>query len=331
MRKIPFIAVIFCFLAFMNSFSGSTLVKNSDDFVLIEDLSIGVETGDENLMFSLVNDVDLDSEENIYVLDIRNSRIQKFDNKGNFIKSVQIKKGEGPKEVSRINTMAVTKKGKIYLLGGNGIKLLLFDEEGEFLRSFKLDFQAIHIIPYSEENAVVLGLKDNHIFHVISQEGKHLDSFGEPFEIPSQYSQYKDWPQLKFPMRLDRSRDGKIFILNPHKYEINVYEKNKFAWSIKGKNKAFKPLMITKAIPRGIGIIFPTVSAFEYKERVYVTIRTLSKEVPNQLDIFEKGTHIASLDVEGFAYAIDKEGRLYFVEEEDFPKVVRYILRQKTS
>lgn len=332
MRKICPIAVIFCFLAFMNLLSGFSSIKNSDEFVMMEDLSIGVESGDENLMFGVVNDIDLDAEGNIYVLDVRNYRIQKFDNKGSFLQSVLIKKGEGPQEVPRINTMAVTEKGKIYLLGGNGIKILLFDEHGEFLRSFKLDYQAIHIAPYVEEKAVVLGIKDNHIFHVFSEEGRPLDSFGEPFEIPSRYSQYKDLAPLKFPMRMDGSGEGKIFVLNPHRYEINIYEKNKFVGLLKGKNKAFEPLRIARSDPQGIGIIFPTASAFEYKERVYVTFRTLlNREVPNQLDIFEKGVSIASLDVDGFAYAIDKEGRLYFVEEEDFPKVVRYTPKKKTS
>jgi len=332
MRKIYLAAVIFCFLAFMNLLSGFPSMKNSDDFEMIEDLSIGVEAGDENLMFGIVNDIDLDGEGNIYVLDVRNYRIQKFDNKGSFLQSVPIKKGEGPQEVPRINTIAVTEKGKIYLLGGNGIKILLFDEHGEFLRFFKLDFQAIHIAPYVEEKAVVLGIKDNHIFHVFSEEGEHLDSFGEPFEIPSRYSQYKDLAPLKFPMRIDGSGDGKLFVLNPHRYEINIYEKNKFVGLLKGKNKAFEPLRITKSNLPGIGIVFPTVSALEYKERVYVTFRTLlNREVPDQLDIFEKGIPIASLDVDGFAYAIDKEGRLYFVEEEDFPKVVRYTPKKKTS
>ena len=332
MRKIYLAAVIFCFLAFMNLLSGFPSMKNSDDFEMIEDLSIGVEAGDENLMFGIVNDIDLDGEGNIYVLDVRNYRIQKFDNKGSFLQSVPIKKGEGPQEVPRINTIAVTEKGKIYLLGGNGIKILLFDEHGEFLRFFKLDFQAIHIAPYVEEKAVVLGIKDNHIFHVFSEEGEHLDSFGEPFEIPSRYSQYKDLAPLKFPKRIDGSGDGKLFVLNPHRYEINIYEKNKFVGLLKGKNKAFEPLRITKSNLPGIGIVFPTVSALEYKERVYVTFRTLlNREVPDQLDIFEKGIPIASLDVDGFAYAIDKEGRLYFVEEEDFPKVVRYTPKKKTS
>lgn len=335
MRKISLIAVIFCCLAFMNLLSGSASMKNSDEFVMIEDLSIGLEAGDENLMFALINDIDLDAEGNIYALDVRNSRIQKFDNNGSFLKSVRIKEGEGPQEVPRINTMAVTEKGKIYLLGGNGIKILLFDEHGEFLRFFKLDFQAIHIAPYVEEKALVLGIKDNQIFHIFSEEGEHLDSFGEPFEIPSRYSQYKDLAPLKFPMRIDGSGDGKIFALNPHRYEINIYEKNKFAGSLKGKNKAFESLRITKSNLPGIGIVFPTVSALEYKERVYVTllnIKTLlGEEVPNQLDVFEKGVPIASLDVDGFAYAIDQEGRLYFAEEEDFPKIVRYTLSKKKS
>ena len=32
-----------------------------------------------------------------------------------------------------------------------------------------------------------------------------------------------------------------------------------------------------------------------------------------------------------FPYAIDKMGRFYFAEEEDFPKVVRYVLNRKSK
>jgi hypothetical protein len=225
--------------------------------------------------------------------------------------------------------MAVTEKGKIYVLGQNR-KIVVFDEDGDFLRSFKIDLDARHIIPDSEENAVVLGLKDGQILHVYSQEGNYLRSFGKEFEIPPKYSQYKEMPYIKIPMKVDGAKSKKIFVLNPYRYEIVVYQNNQFAGSILGKNKAFRPLMITKAIPQGIGIMYPVVSVFEHKNRFYVNIKTskpLVGDIPNQLDIFENEEQIATLDVVGSAYAIDRQGRLYFAEEEDFPRVVRYIVR----
>ena len=329
MRKSYIILPILSLLALLNPYYGFPMEKNSEKFILKKDLSIGIDIGDENLMFGNISDIDLDTEENIYVLDWKNSRIQKFDSQGNFLKSVKIGKGEGPREVSRILSMAVTGKGKIYVLGNNR-KIVVFDEDGDFLRSFKIDLDARHIIPDSEENGVVLGLKEGQILHVYSQEGNYLRSFGREFEIPSKYSQYKEMPYIKIPMKIDGARSKKIFVLNPHRYEIAFYQNNQFAGSIRGKNKAFRPLMITKAIPRGIGIIYPVVSVFEHKNRFYVNIRTskpLVGDIPNQMDIFENDEQVATFDVNGLAYAIDRQGRLYFAEEEDFPMVVRYIVR----
>jgi hypothetical protein len=328
-RKLFIILPILNLLTLLHAYSGFSIERDSKKFILERDLSIGTDNGDENLMFGNISDIDLDAKENIYVLDWKNSRIQKFDSQGNFLKSVKIGKGEGPREVTRIVSMAVTEKGMIYVLGDNR-KIVVFNEEGDFLLSFKIDQDGRHIISDSEENAVVLGLKDGQILHVYNQEGNYLRSFGKEFEIPSKYSQYKEMPYIKIPMKIDGERSGKIFVLNPHRYEIVYYKNNQFAGSILGKNKAFRPLMITEAIPQGIGIIFPVVSVFEYESRFYVNIRTskqLVGDIPNQLDIFENDEQIATLDVDGLAYAIDRQGRLYFAEEEDFPMVVRYMVR----
>ena len=67
------------------------VVKNPDEPLygeiqldLEEDLSIGRED-DENYMFYSARNIALDSDENIYVLDSGNHRIQKFDKDGRFL------------------------------------------------------------------------------------------------------------------------------------------------------------------------------------------------------------------------------------------------------
>ena len=47
------------------------------------------------------------------------------------------------------------------------------------------------------------------------------------------------------------------------------------------------------------------------------------EDEPNHLDVFENEKLIASQKIVGFAHTIDKKGRLYLVEEEDYPRVVR--------
>ena len=142
-------------------------------------------------------------------------------------------------------------------------------------------------------------------------------------------TQYKDMPNLKLPMRFDCSEDRRVFVLNPHKYEILMYKDGKLIQKIKGKNETFKALMVTKSNMGGIGIIFPVVYVLEYKNRLYVTIKGWDRDGPNHMEIFDNNRSVASLAIKGFAYSVDKEGRIYFAEEEDFPRVVRCKIIEK--
>ena len=297
-------------------------------FTFQKDLEIGVLEGDENYMFGAIGDIDVDEKGNIYVLDPKFSRIQKYDENGKFLFSLPVKEGDGPDEAHYILSMAITKNGNIWILGGNR-KILIFNREGKFLKSFILDFDGTHILPFNE-NVILLGLRKNYILHEINDEGKIIKSFAEPYKIPSKYSSYKEIPSLKRPIRADSSWDGEIFLISPYSYELKIYKDYKIKKILKRKSEVFVPLLIAKAT-RGIGIVFPYISVLKHKNRLFVTIRGLGREAINHFDIFENFNHIYSLKVEGFPYAIDKTGRFYFAEEEDFPKVVRYVLNRKSK
>lgn len=329
MRRISFLSAVFCFLILSSSFFGCSKKTQSKEFTLKEDLSIGVEYGDERFMFAGIGYITLDSEDNIYVLDWKNFRIQKFDKDGNFLKSLEVKKGAGPQEVTYTTGMAVTEKGKIFVHDRNSTKILIFGKRLEFLRSFKIGFRAMNILPCSEENVIVLGLKNENIFHVYSQEGKLLQSFGEPFDIPSQYSKYANFPFLKLAGRASRSRSGKIYIMNPHKFEIRVYEENEVKRVIKHESEFFSSATVKEYEGGEVSFRFPGAFALEHKNRLYVTLQGLDEDAGWQLDIFENDEYIASLEVNGLAFAVDQKGRLYFSEEEEFPRVVRYSVELK--
>ena len=59
--------------------------KINEKITFKENLSLGVEEGEKFLVFHSELDVAIDSESNIYVLDMRNHRFLKFDKMGNFI------------------------------------------------------------------------------------------------------------------------------------------------------------------------------------------------------------------------------------------------------
>jgi outer membrane protein assembly factor BamB len=224
--------------------------------------------------------------------------------------------------------IAVTESGGIYAVDRNGGKILVIDEEGNFTRSFSLEFSAISIVPYSSKRLVILGLYKNLIFHVFSPEGVYLESFGEPFEVPAQYAIYKNLPQIRMPRRADYSRDESVLLMNPHEYEIMVYKEGKMKGIIRHKSDSFRPLAIKQQAEGRIGMVFPWVSVLKHQNRIYVSIDDLNKDTPNQMDIFEDGRYVSSFKVEGFAYAIDKEGRIYCAEEENIPRVVRYFIKE---
>lgn len=321
--------VITCSLSFILSLTGCSKARQQPkELSLQEELSIGVESGAEHEMFAEIGDVSLDSEENIYILDGKEGKVHKYDTNGNFLQSLGIKRGEGPREASYVHGLAVTQKGRVFALDRNTGKILVFNEEFDFIRSFKTDFRAIDILPYSEEEFIILGIKDENVFHVFDQEGNLLDSFGEIFEIPTEYLEYKNVPLTKLPRRADITKEGRIYLVNLHKYEIRVYEDKKVDHIIKGESEFFTPFKIVLSQKgddgvQRIGIRFPYISVLEQGKRLYVSMLAWEEDELNHLDVFENENLIASRKITGFPYTIDKQGRLYLVEEEYFPRVVR--------
>jgi len=329
MRRQPLTVIVIWTSVLIFCLSGCSRGKQRlKEIVLKEDLSFGVESGDERYTFADIGDIELDSEENIYILDWKDSKIKKFDKDGNFLQSLEFKQGEGPREASYITGMAVTLKGKIYAHDRNTGKILVFDEGFSWVRSFNTGFRSIDILPYSEEEFIILGIKDENIFHIFDQEGNLLESFGETFEIPSEYLQYENVPLAKLPRRADITRDSRIYLVNLHKYEIRIYEDKKVDHVIKEESEFFTPfkVMVSEKDDTGvqrIGMRFPYISVLEHGKRLYVSMLAWEEDEHNHLDVFENEKHIASQKIVGFAHTIDKQGRLYFVEDEYFPRVVR--------
>lgn len=104
------------------------------EFELEEDLSIGNEE-DENYMFIRVWDIEVDEKGNIYVLDSKECRIQKYDRDGNYLQTIG-RKGQGPGEFERASRMVLDSKGRIYV--NEFRKIHIFDENGEFKRSINI-------------------------------------------------------------------------------------------------------------------------------------------------------------------------------------------------
>ncbi|MEW5900059.1 MAG: 6-bladed beta-propeller [Acidobacteriota bacterium] len=311
-------------------FCGSSfLAGDKKEFSLREELSIGVESGDDNFMFGDIASIDLDSAGNIYILDWKDLRVQKFNEKGEFLKSIVLKKGQGPEEVATLAGVAVGPNGMIAVLDHGGSKVILLSPDGEFIRFLKRDFLVNHLAFLPGERLVALGLNDEKMLHVLDLSGNLLASFGEPFEVPTHLSKYKDMPLLRCPMRFSVSPSGRIFLYNPHKFEISVYNEGKLEKKLPGKSDLYVPARVPQASSQRIALVFPFLTVLEFGDRLYVTVLRVGAKGPNELIVYEKDRRVGSLQMSGMPRAIDQQGRLYCALETDFPRMVRYTLEER--
>ncbi|MGB7297632.1 MAG: 6-bladed beta-propeller [Candidatus Aminicenantales bacterium] len=317
------------FGVFYFSLAGDSYAVEKKTFTLKEDLAIGIDSGDDNLMFAGVSDIGLDEAGNIFILDWENSRIQKFDSRGKFLKTIILKKGQGPEEVAGLGGAAVGPSGMIAVLDRGGNKVLILGPEGEFRSFFKLDFQATYLGCLENDEVVVLGLNEDKILHLFEKDGRLVSSFGDPFEAPSQFSKYKDMPMMRCPMRFSCSPQGDIFVFNPHKFEISVYRESRLLKKLTGKSDLFVPLRVPEASARRIALRFPFLTILKSGNRLYVTVFRPEGEGPNDLIVFEDDKPVASLPITGMPRAVDGQGRLYCAQETDFPRLARYVISEK--
>ena len=89
---------------------------------------------DENFIFWDPADFDVDEEENIYLLDSGNGRIQKFDKNGQFLKTIG-SKGKGPGEFNYPNSIKLS-EDSILIYDPGIIRITTLTQEGNFIDSF---------------------------------------------------------------------------------------------------------------------------------------------------------------------------------------------------
>lgn len=109
---------------------------------LKEDLSIGRED-DNNYAFNRVRGVAVDSQGNIYAVDMSNRRVQVFNQRGKYLKTIG-RKGQGPGGFQQPYKILIDENtGNIYV--SDGPKIKVFDQEGQFVadiipKRYPLDF-----------------------------------------------------------------------------------------------------------------------------------------------------------------------------------------------
>lgn len=319
------------FILVLTGFISGKEIDLSRKLILQKDLEIGVEEGDKNLMFGNVGLVWIDHKNQIFVGDQKMNRIQIFDERGRFIKSMNFKKGEGPGEMETFTSFFTFEKDILVVENAFKPKISIFKiKDGlEFLREINLDFSpSIRSIAPAKENKIyVAGLRKGKILHLYDLNGNLVKSFGDPFDVPSKLLQFKEIPMVRVPWAIDSSNDF-LYVFNPHRYEILVFKDEKLFQKII-ENLSFFPLQATKPKEGAVGFFFENPVVLSHQNTVYVWKRPDFSKKDAFIDVFVNFKYKGTIPVKNWTLkAIDRRGRLYFSEEEEFPRLIRCSVRK---
>jgi hypothetical protein len=173
----------------IESVDGISVVMNPNisfygEFVALleEDLSIGNED-DDNYRFYRARAIALDSENNIYVVDLGNYRVQKFDEMGRYLQTIG-RKGQGPGEFQGPLRVFVDARNSLYV--SEYKKIHVFDNHGQYKSSFSLDY---HLVDFAvDSDGHILGYSDLHQRDTARRGIIKMDSQGKIVKTIQEYT-----------------------------------------------------------------------------------------------------------------------------------------------
>jgi len=150
----------------------------------------GLDETDPNRAFSVPYDVVRDSAGNIYILDVRDCRIQKIDAEGKFLKSIG-RRGQGPGEFQSPFSMDIDGADNLFVFDARGLKIEVLSSDGKPLSTIKFDTYSNHEIRRLKSRQFVKGgslfLRDlmegfkklPKLLSVVDRDGRTQKTFGE--------------------------------------------------------------------------------------------------------------------------------------------------------
>jgi hypothetical protein len=320
--------------------------------LLREDLCIGDEEGVEDFMFSQIRSVQVDEEENIYVLDSKEVCVKVFDKNGRHIRTFG-KKGQGPGELQSPTRMYLTAEKEILIYDPMNRRLSYFSLDGKCLREISTGkYNFSRAIPDSKGNIIsqLLVFGDNYV-----NEIKKFDSNLNPiFTIEAIEEELTPYvlnmvsPTLNVRvMKNDNIAWGysskyEIFIVSPEGKTTRKIVKDYDPVKIteEEKEELIKERFGDQGAPPEYKLRFPKNHYPYYfficadEGRIYVRTYKKDKEGNFSYDVFDpEGRYIAKFSLPGidFLYVI-KKNKMYSMvweDEKGIPVVKRYSVTWK--
>lgn len=127
--------------------SGKASWVKTHNIILKAELTIGTDDFEkENYIFGIIRDIEIDDQGQIYVLDGKNYRIQKYSREGIFLLTIGKGKGQGPGEFQRPMKMALGPDNTLYVIDQDKGELIIFSRSGDFVTSVPIEAHGADIV-----------------------------------------------------------------------------------------------------------------------------------------------------------------------------------------
>ncbi len=209
-------------------------------YTMKEEISIGLEEGDENYILNRPFDVKVAENGTIYILDWGDVNIKVYDRFGKFLRTIG-RKGQGPGEFDVPVYFDLSSDGKIYIMDSRLLRVAILDTLGKFISGFRLE-DGYHSEMKTDRNNhlyfqknVTLDVEDiNSKISIqrFASDGKEILNFGEFINEKQIAIRTGDKSSISI-----RSRDmpttvwgidfsGRLYAGYNENYQLNVYDPN---------------------------------------------------------------------------------------------------------
>ncbi|MCP2519872.1 6-bladed beta-propeller [Candidatus Aminicenantes bacterium AC-335-B20] len=299
---------------------------------------------DKRVIISSIEDIDIDSKGNIWIIDWTNSELYRFDRNGNFPVLIA-RKGQGPGELPMMpESIFINEEDHVFVVTLFN-RVTEFDSNGKYVNSFITTdghIPSTCIAVNSEGNVLIGGPKKRwrgdsytaQMIHMYSREGKYLKSFCPIDEkvIRLGLGRYRS-------IYFDLDEYDNIYTVQPVNYLVKVFDKNgKFLKSFGKRHKYYKePKRLTKEIERDKNKMEEWEKNFTYVKGVFVfddKVAVISKNYLGSnnweyfIDIYNhnSGKLIASGIRTDLNLHRVKNGKFYFLKILEKKGKIQYII-----
>ena len=219
--------------------------------VLKQDLTIGSQTENEKYMFYNLRSIQVDDQENIYVLDWKEIKIKVFDKNGKLLRSFG-QRGQGPGEMSMPSRMEISPGNNLIIDDLGNSKLIYYSLVGRFIKEIPTGkYWSSISFKFDSEGYIYADTRS--YGETMTSELKKFDSNLKPVATLASFEEKRSPSVFQaFVTRISHNvtRDDNVIWLITSKYELTFV--NNKGRTIKRIVKDYDPVKITKKIKENL-------------------------------------------------------------------------------